>query len=180
MTVNRVKSQAVRVLSFALVLVAVVATLRVLNWIPGALEPGLMARYASIEDAVATLGLRQVQVPAYYPESLRWPPTEILAQSRPYQAVVMQFARASDGQTALVIAQAMSADFDPEIPLRLRTVREVVALDLAGHKAQLEAGSCEDGSVCSRIRWDEGEVRIVLTMQAPPVELIRIARSMRY
>lgn len=174
------KKQALRILWFALVLAAVVATLRVLNWIPGALEPGLMARYASIEDAAATLGLREVYVPSYFPESLVWPPAEVMAQSRPYPAVVMRFARARDGQTGLVISQAMSADFEPELQVRIRAVREIVPIDLGGRQAQLEAGSCEDGSVCSRIRWDEGEVRIVLTMQAPPAELVRIARSMRH
>ena len=106
-------------------------------------------------------------------------PVEILAQSRPYEAVIMQFVRARDGKIALVISQARSADFEPEVAVRLRTVREIVPVDLDGREARLEAGSCLDGSACSRIRWQEGEVHIVLTMQAPPVEIIRIARSMR-
>lgn len=179
LTVTWVKKEALRVLSFAVVVAVVVAALKLLNWIPGALEPGLMARYPSIEDAVAKLGLREVYVPAYFPESLGWPPAEILAQSRPYEAVIMQFVRARDGETALVISQARSADFEPEVAVRIHTVREIVPVDLDGRKARLEAGSCEDGSACSRIRWEEGEVRIVLTMRAPPAEIIRIARSMR-
>ena len=177
--VRPVKKQALRVLSFAFVLAAVVASLKVLNWVPGALEPGLLARYPSIGDAVSTLGLQQVYVPSYFPESLGWPPAGILAQSQPYQAVIMEFVRARDRQIALVIFQATSPDFEPDVAIRIRTVRETVPLDLGGRKARLEAGTCEDGSACSRIRWDEGEVRIVLTMRGPPVELIRIAQSMR-
>ena len=170
--------QALRVLSFALVLAAVVVSLKALNWVPGALEPGLMARYPSIGDAVSTLGLRKVYVPAYFPETLNWPPAVVLAQSKPYQAVVMEFSRARDGQTGLVISQAASTLFEPDAAIRFRTISEKVSLDLRGRKAALEAGECEDRSACSRVQWDEGTVRIVLTMRAPSVELIRIAESM--
>ena len=179
MTMRRVTKQALHALSFAFVLAVVVAALKVLNWVPGALEPGLMARYPSVEAAVSRLGLRQVYVPAYFPESLAWPPAQVLAQSRPYQALVMEFVRARDGQTALVVSQAAGKEFEPEAPIRFRTIRESVPIDLGGRTARLEAGSCEDGSPCSRIRWREGEIRIVLTMSAPSTELIRIARSMR-
>lgn len=178
MTVRQVMKQALHVLSFALILAVVIVALKALNWVPGALEPGLMARYPSIGDAVSTLGLRQVYVPAYYPESLGWPPAQILAQSQPYPAVIMEFVHARDRQTALVISEVAGPGFEPKVAIRFRSVGETVPFDLGGRKAQLEAGTCEDGSACSRIRWQEGEVRIVLTMKGPPVELIRIAQSM--
>ena len=178
MTVRHVTRQVLHVLSFAVTLAVVVGLLKVLNWAPGALEPGLLARYPSIDVAVSRLGIRQVYVPAYFPESLSWPPAEILAQSKPYQAVVMEFVRAGDGQTALVISQAANRLFQPDVAIPFRTVSETVPLDLKGRKARLEASVCSDRSACSRIQWDEGEIHIVLTMKAPAVELIRIAESM--
>lgn len=172
--------QALRILSFALILAVVVVSLKALNWIPGALEPGLMTRYPNIRDAVATLGLREVHVPTYFPESLGWPPAAILAQSRPYPAVIMEFAHARDRQAVLVISQAASLDFEPDVAIRLRRIGEAVPLDLRGTSARLEAGTCDDGSPCSRIEWQEGGLRIVLTMKGPAVELVRIAQSMRH
>lgn len=178
MTVRHVTRQALHVLSFAVTMAVVAGLLKVLNWAPGTLEPGLMARYPSLDAAVSTLGIRKIYVPAYFPETLRWPPAVVLAQSRPYQAVVMEFSRARDGQTVLVISQAASTQFATDAAIRLRAVSEKVPLDLRGRKAALEAGLCEDRSVCSRVQWDEGKVHIVLTMKAPSVELIRIAESM--
>ena len=180
MTVRHVTKQALQILSFAVTLAVVVGLLKVLNWAPGALEPGLMSRYPSVEAAASRLGIRQIYVPAYFPESLGWPPAEILAQSKPYQAVVMEFVRAGDGQTVLVISQAASPHFEPDVAIRFHTISETVPLDLSGRKARLDAGVCEDRSACSRIQWDEGQLRIVLTMKAPSVELIRIAESMHH
>jgi hypothetical protein len=178
MTMRHVTRQALHILSFAVTIAVVAGLLMVLNWAPGALEPGLMARYPSIDSAASELGIRKVYVPAYFPETLGWPPSAVLAQSRPYQAVVMEFSRARDGQTVLVISQAASTRFEPDAAIRLRTISEKVPLDLRGRKATLEAGVCEDRSACSRVQWDEGTIRIVLTMKAPSVELIRIAESM--
>ena len=178
MTMRHVTRQGLHILSFAVTMAVVVGLLKVLNWAPGTLEPGLMARYPTIDSAVSTLGIRKVYVPAYFPEALGWPPSVVLAQSEPYQAVVMEFSRARDGQTVLVISQAASTEFEPDAAIRFRTIREKVPLDLRGRKATLEAGVCEDRSACSRVQWDEGKIRIVLTMKAPSVELIRIAESM--
>jgi len=172
------RKQALHVLSFVVTMAVVVGLLKALNWAPGTLEPGLMARYPSIDAAMSTLRIRNVYVPAYFPETLSWPPAVVLAQSKPYEAMVMEFSRARDGQTVLVISEAASTRFKPEAAIRFRTISEKVPLDLRGRNAALEAGVCEGGSACSRIQWDEGKVRIVLTMKAPSVELIRIAESM--
>jgi hypothetical protein len=177
-TVRHVTRQALHILLFVVTLAVMVGLLKVLNWAPGALEPGLMTRYPSIEAAVSRLGIRKIYVPAYFPESLAWPPAEILAQSKPYQAVVMEFVRARDRQAVLVMSQAANPHFEPDVAIRFHTISETVPLDLGGRKARLEAGMCEDRSACSRIQWDEGKIRIVLTMKAPSVELIRIAQSM--
>jgi hypothetical protein len=177
-TVREVKKQALHALSFLVTLAVVVGVLKFMNWAPGALEPGLMSRYQSINDVETTLGIRKIYVPAYFPESIGWPPAVILAQSNPYPAVVMEFARTSDGETMLVIAQTASRSFNPEVAIRFHTISETVPLELRGRRAQLDAGLCEDRTACSRLEWDEGDVHLMLTMKAPSVELIRIAESM--
>jgi hypothetical protein len=176
--VHDVKKQALYALSFVITLAVVVGVLKFMNWAPGALEPGLMSRYQRIEDVEATLGITKIYVPAYFPETIGWPPAAILAQSKPYPAVVMEFARASDGETMLVIVQAASRRFQPEVAIRFHTISETVPLDLRGRSARLEAGLCDDRTACSRLEWDEGEVHVMLTMRAPSIELIRIAESM--
>jgi hypothetical protein len=90
----------------------------------------------------------------------------------------MEFVRAGDGQTVLVVSQAASKHFEPDVAIPFRTITETVPLDLKGRSARLEAGVCNDRATCSRIQWDEGEIHIVLTMKASAVELIRIAESM--
>lgn len=178
MTVRDVKKQALYVLSFVITLAVVVGVLKFMNWAPGALEPGLMSRYQSINDVESTLGIKKIYVPAYFPETIGWPPAAILAQSSPYPAVIMEFARASDGETMLVMTQTASRSFHPEVAIRFHTISETVPLDLRGRSAQLDAGLCEDRTACSRLEWDEGDVHLMLTMEAPSIELIRIAESM--
>jgi hypothetical protein len=176
--VRDVKKQALYVLSFAITLAVVVGVLKFLNWAPGSIEPGLMARYQSVDDAAATLGIRKIYVPTYFPEAIGWPPAAVLAQSIPYPAVIMTFVRPSDGATMLVIAQSTSERFQPDVAIRFRTISETVPLDLKGRTARLDAGLCEDQTACSRLVWDEADAHLALTMKAPSVELIRIAESM--
>ena len=173
-----VKKQALYVLSFVITLAVVVGVLKFMNWAPGALEPGLMSRYQRIDDVQSTLGITKIYVPAYFPETIGWPPAAILAQNKPFPAVIMEFLRASDGETMLVITQAASRRFQPDVAIRFHAVSETVPLDLRGRSARLEAGLCEDGTACSRLEWDEGDVHLMLTMRAPSIELIRIAESM--
>lgn len=172
------KKQVMHGLAFAATLAALVGLLALFNWAPGAFEPGLMKRYPSVDAVTSGLGIRKLYVPAYFPDSLGWPPAQILAQDRPYRAVVMSFTHAGNGETVLVISQSASKRFEPDAVIRFDTVSETVPLDLRGRRAQLEAGLCEDRSACSRIQWDEGGTRIRLVMKAPSVELIRIAESM--
>lgn len=173
-----VKKQALHVLSFVITLAVVVGVLKFMNWAPGAIEPGLMARYKSVDEVKTTLGIKEIYVPVYFPETIGWPPAAILAQSNPYPAVIMEFARASDGETMLVIVQTASRRFQPDVAIRFHTISETVPLDLRGRRAQLDAGLCEDRTACSRLEWDEGDVRLMLMMKAPSVELIQIAESM--
>jgi len=177
-TLHNVKKQALYFLSFIAVVVAVVGMLKILDWVPGVLEPGLMKKYPSVEAAQSSLGIRTIVVPTYFPQALGWPPAEVLAQSEPFPAVIMTFNRAGSGDPLLVISEAASPHFEPDVTIRFARIDETVPLDLSGRQATLEAGLCPDHAACSRIRWDEHGMRITLTMKAPSPDLLRIARSM--
>lgn len=178
MTLQDVKKQVLYFLSFIAVVVAVVVMLKVLDWIPGALEPGLMKKYPSVEAAQSSLGIRKIIVPTYFPQTLGWPPAEVLAQSEPFPAVIMTFNQAGSGDPLLVMSEAASPRFEPDVTIRFARIDETVPLDLAGRQATLEAGLCTDHRACSRIRWNEDGMCISLTMKAPSPDLLRIARSM--
>ncbi|MEJ2323216.1 MAG: hypothetical protein P8Y77_00240 [Nitrospirota bacterium] len=166
------------VISFAVTVAVLVGVLKVMNWLPTALDQGMMRPYQGIEEVRARLGIREIYVPSYFPETIKWPPEELLAQKTPYEAVVMKFARSGQGDTGLIITQARSADFDYEAGMGLEEVRERVPLDLKGREAVLEAGICEDGSPCSRLSWTEGGLHMRVAMKAQPPQVIRLAESM--
>jgi hypothetical protein len=166
------------VLSFAVMIVLLITVLKVMNWVPMAVQKGLMKRYSSVEEVKTKLNIRDLHVPSYFPQKVAWPPSEILAQSRPFLAVVMEFHRAGKGDTVLVIVQSQSRDFSPGKKIKIIRTREKVRYPLKGREAVLEVGTCKNEEPCSTISWDEGKYRIQVTMKSPPFELIKIAESM--
>jgi len=156
---------------------ALVAFLLVLNWLPGAIDKGGMRPYPGVDDIRKEAAFGSVIVPSYFPEGIKWPPSLVLGQSRPFMAVVMEFD--GDGnQRALVISESLSADFEPGHAARFLELRQSVEMDLQGRPAHIETGLCRDGASCSSISWKEGDLHIRLFMRAPTLTLIRLAESM--
>lgn len=172
------RKKVIGALSFMVILAVLVGTLKVMNWLPTALEQGMMRSYPGIEEAKAKLGITEIYVPSYFPETIKWPPQELLAQNKPFEAVIMVFSRSGVGDTGLFITQARSADFYYDSGIGFEEVSERVNFDLKGREAFLEAGTCEDGSPCGRLSWQEDDLRISVVMKAQPPEIIRLAESM--
>lgn len=167
-----------QLLSFILALTILIAVLKVVNWIPLVLDREIMRKYASINEVRATLKVKEILIPSYFPQRLKWPPSEILAQGKPYPAIVMEFRDTERGDVSLMIIQAGSADFRADEKIRITDVIERVDHMMKGRDAHLEVGSCRQGVPCSRMVWDEGESRIEIIIKSPPFELIKIAESM--
>ena len=165
-------------LSFAVAVLILVLLLKVTNWLPSVLQEGGIKRYASIEEVKARLKTKDIYVPTYFPQSVQWPPSRILAQSRPYFALVMEFSPDRSGAPGLMISQVAGKAPIPEEKLRLIQVKERAPYPFKGRNALLEVGTCRNDLPCSRVSWDDGTYRLTLTMNAPPFELIRIADSM--
>jgi len=168
-------------LAFAAGLAILVIVLKTLNWIPLVAQKDLMRRYGDFEEMRTALGIQEVFIPSYFPEDFRWPPTGILAQGKPYPAVVMEFERSGEGKTrevGMMIYQAARDDFSPGGPLVLSRIREQATYPLRGRSAVLEVGVDVKGEPCSRISWREKDVRITVLALLTPFELMKVAESM--
>ncbi len=165
-------------LYFAATVAILVVVLRVTNWLPTVLQEGMMKKYGSIEEVKSQLKVRDIYVPSYFPQNVKWPPTRILAQSRPYFALLMEFSAGEASEVGLVISQVAGGGSIPEEKLKLAQIKETTTSPLKGRTALLEVGTCKSDLPCSRISWDEGKYRLTLTMKAPPFDLIKIADSM--
>lgn len=165
-------------LYFLLAVLSVLAVLRIMNWLPSVAQKETMRRYDTLEQVRTALNLRDVYVPAYYPQDISWPPAEILAQAKPGPAVVMVCRRARNGEILLVITEAVSTRFPVDTGITIDRLTEKVPYRLKERNAVLEVGLCGNGEACSRIGWKEGDLRITVAMRSSPFELIRIAESM--
>ncbi|MGE5174349.1 MAG: hypothetical protein ACM3MD_11045 [Betaproteobacteria bacterium] len=161
-----------------LTVAAVLVVLRTLNWLPTMLQKDMMGRYGSVEEVRSKLNIRDLLVPSYFPQSIAWPPSEILAQAKPYPAVLMIFKAAKEQDVVLVISQAASDTFSAKALIPFVQITRTVPYDLKGRKALLEVGTGKNEEPCSRLSWAENNYKIILTMKSPPFELIRIAESM--
>jgi hypothetical protein len=173
-----VKKKLTGFLYFAVTIVILVALLRVADWLPTALQEGLMRKYDSIEEVKERLHVKNIYVPSYFPQSFRWPPSRILAQSQPFMAIVMEFKDMRTGDIALVISQSADRRFAPEKKISITRIKEKVAYPLKGRAAVLEVGTCRNDTPCSRISWREGTYRMIIETETTPFELLKIADSM--
>lgn len=175
------RNKAFGALAFAAGLAILVIALKALNWIPLIAQKDLMRRYGDFEEMRTSLGIREIFVPSYFPEEFRWPPSGILAQRKPYPAVIMEFEWGGEGtirEVGMMIYQAARDDFSPGGPLKISRIREQATYPLKGRSAILEVGSGVKGEPCSRISWREKQVRITVLARLAPVELMKVAESM--
>jgi len=172
------KKKLLGLLYFALTLAILVAALKVTNWLPTAFQEGLMKKYSTVDEVRTKLHLKDVYVPSYFPQSYGWPPSTILAQSKPFVAIVMEFRNVQTADVALVISQTAEKSFTPDKKILFVHIKEKVDYSLKGRPAVLEVGKCKDDVPCSRISWDEGAYRMTVEMKSAPFDLLKIADSM--
>ncbi len=167
-----------RIFTFAAAVGILAGGLKLVNWIPLVAQKNLLRNYSDIEAAKAELGIREIIVPSYFPQSLSWPPSAVLAQNKPYPAVVMEFRQMGTKDTVLVISEALSDEFRADDKIRITQVKERIDRPLKGRESVLEAGFCSKGETCSRVSWKEGPLRIEVMAKSSPVEMLKVAESM--
>lgn len=167
-----------RFFSFALMIGLLILALKVMNWLPVAMHQDAVRRYGSIEEVRSALNMKNIYVPSYFPQQISWPPSVILAQSKPSAAIVMEFTRGDKRNTALVISQSEGKALDVEHPIEIRVVTETVTYTIQGRDAVLTVGSCANDEPCSGISWIEDKYAISVLMKSTPFELTKIVESM--
>lgn len=172
-------SRRIRSFLYFIITVAIlVVTLKLINYLPTVIQAGAIRRYHSIEEVKSRLNIKDVYVPTYFPQGLEWPPSELLAQNKPFPAVVMAFKNAEKEEIAMVISQSASGNFKPDEKIRLQRMKERVSYPFKGRNVTLEAWVCEDEVPCSRITWVEGIYTITVTAKSEPPSLMKIVESM--
>ena len=165
-------------LSLAVMVVVIVLALLMANWIPVTIDSTLMREYGSIDEVHDKLRIKTLYMPRYFPEEVSWPPSTVLAQLNPYEAVVMEFEGVEEGRPLLVISQSVSLDFLAFERLRMEVVVEHSTYEFKGRRALLSAGTCNGGYRCSMLFWSEDTYHIRVLMSGDPFGLISVAQSM--
>ncbi|HMK60385.1 MAG TPA: hypothetical protein VK452_04470 [Dissulfurispiraceae bacterium] len=160
------------------VIICVVVLLVALNWLPSLIQKDYARQFQNVEEAKKAAGMATILMPAYFPEGIEWPPSFIVAQKKPYQALMTEFVKTSSGATFLVIVQASSPEASKQfLRIRLHDIREETGYVLRGRPATLRVGIC-DGTLCSEIQWTERSDYYDVVYKASPFELIKVAESM--
>lgn len=166
-------------LYFGLIVTVLVGGLRLANWIPSAVQDGFIEQFDSIDEVSSKLKIKDIYIPSYFPQTFKWPPAAIWAQTRPYTAIVMEFKDISTGDVGLTISQVHAgARFMSSDRIGMTRIRETAGYPLRGRKASLEVGVGNNDEPCSRISWNEGKYRVTVAMKSGPFELLKIAESM--
>lgn len=173
--------RTVRGLFWIIVMSAVVvALLTLLNWIPSFINEDSVRRYDSVEEAARSLGFdSKALVPKFFPEGISWPPSMILAQKKPYKAIVIEFREAKTVKTALIVILSSLKDSNVRLQrITMTELKEKTEYMLKGKVALLEVGTCGKGETCSRMTWQENGLNFTVLFMSSPFKLIKVAESM--
>jgi hypothetical protein len=163
----------------AAVLAGAAATLAVLDALPGVIagEVRGVRSAASVEEAERRLRA-SLLVPAFFPDTIAWPPARIRIALGPQGGAVLSFD-GRDGRPRLLWAQAAGPG---EVPPRL--LPPARALDAApaptlGGRATVRRVVGPDGEVWQEVAWRADGRGLVLRTRGGVEEALRMARSAR-
>lgn len=165
-------------LLFAAGVALLLGGLKLAGWLPLLAQKDLLRNYSTVEEVKAELGLREIFVPSYFPQNLSWPPSAVLAQGKPFPALIMEFGQVEGPSAGLVISQSLSDSFRSDGKIRFENLKEKVRYPLKGRDSTLEVGTGAGGGPCARLSWKEGIYHMTVTARSTPFELIKVAESM--
>ncbi|BDG07388.1 hypothetical protein [Anaeromyxobacter paludicola] len=166
-------------LVFALVSGVTVILLGALDALPSVLrgEDRRVHPVPTVQEAERRLRSRLV-LPAYFPDTLRWPPALIRVQSSP-PAVAMEI-QARDGEPRMLLAQSVGADEAPPsqlVPPSPAIGVSTVAVGKLPGKLGRVVGP--DGRIWYELSWVTAGHRMVYRSAGSLEELLKMARSAR-
>ncbi len=144
------------------------------GWIEG--EPRGVRRARSIDDAERRLRAR-ITLPAYFPDTLRWPPSSVRLIAGVPATVALTF-EARGGGAALLFVQTLGGE--GPVPPRLLPEAAVLQrgrLSLGDHEATLSRVIGDDGEVWNELDWTQSGARFAMRGKGSLEDLVRMARS---
>ena len=170
--------QFILLLCTALAVVALI--LRALDHVPGWLlgEPRTVEVFATLDAMESRLRVRLL-LPAFFPDTLAWPPADVRLGSGASQPTAVTLLDRARQRPRLIVCQTLRSEGAiPERllpPLRPAASRE---LDVGGYRARLVHGALDDGSRWLDLAWGQSGRTIVLRFAGDERELLRIASSL--
>ncbi len=179
---ERIRAHAVEavrtVVALAFVIAAAAAALVAIDaapaWIAG--ESRDVRRAQTVHDAERRLRARLV-LPAYFPDTLAWPPRRIRFTVGPPGAAALS-VDGPDGSPRLLLAETVAPG---DIPAAL--VPDAQVLDRSAVAVGAARGTLsrvvEDGVTVWQVAWELDGRRLLLRSRGTVEELLRMARSAR-
>ena len=166
---------------YVAVVAAAASSLLVLDavpWLVQGVVRGVVA-HRSIEDAERALGATLL-VPAFFPQTYRWPPAEIRTVGRPDRAAAFTILPASPGRTPLLVVQSLDGEArTPERLLPSGKELHRVSFDLAGKEAVMTDVFLPPDGAFHDVSFVADGRRVVIRFRGDPEEILKIAASLR-
>ena len=145
-------------------------------WINGESRDVRLA--SSLEDAERRVRARLV-LPAYFPDTLGWPPERIRVLDGQPPAVALQVTARGGGETRLVLAQTIGVGEIPERLLPPAGALDEASVAIAGGQGRLRRIVGPDGQIWREVAWTQGDRTLVARSKGSLEELLRMVRSAR-
>ncbi len=169
---------ALRVVKTAALLLVLAGLLRLLDLGPRlSATAGRLHALPSIEAAEHAAG-RRLSLPSYFPRSLPWPPTRVLALGRGPDAVALELTRPDAGLPSLVLAESVRAPVplpDELFPPALRL--DAQPLTWRGETATLTHLRGEDGAAWLELAWTQDGQAFAFRSRESLEQLLDLAAS---
>jgi hypothetical protein len=148
--------------------------------IPGYISgrPRGVTPVGTIEQAERRLGGR-LRLPAYFPESLRWPPVSVDIYPGPPAAAAIAFAGADGPAVRLVLCQTLGpAQSMPVKLLPPGLFLEAARTTVGGEQGTLTRIQLDDGRIVHELTWQDAGRLLVLRFDGSVEQLMTLARSL--
>jgi hypothetical protein len=168
------------VAAILLVLGAAAATLAALDRMPAVITGRAhgVARVSSVTEASRRLRARII-LPAYFPETLAWPPAEILVAAGPPAAAAIEIAPRGGGNTRLVVAQTGAPGEVSELLLPGSPLDSGSPIKVGSSNGRLRRVIGMDGEVWWELAWTYRSRSVVMRSRGDLEQLLEMARSAR-
>ncbi len=167
--------------AWVVVMLAVVIVLRVLDSVPGYITdtPRGVRSVRTIEAAERSLQAR-LHLPAYFPDTLRWPPASVEIYPGPPRAASVGFLAARGRDLRLVVCQTVEpAD---SVPVKLfppALILESVRASISDRPATLMRVQLDDGRIVHELTWRTRDRMMAMRFDGPVEQLMALARSVK-